>query len=523
MNNSDLITINDAIKWASDYTNKSVTISNINYLIQYALIEKIIRNGIIYISKNELKKYYDKNKREINWKEKLGEDLNWKLSFDNLKEIDTTKHVHRLHPYKGKFIPQLVNYFIDDNVDEFKKEVYFKKDDIILDPFCGSGTTLVQANELGINAIGIDISNFNTIISNSKISCIDLGKLEIILKELTEQLENYVKINYKFEFELNEKLLDFNNKYFDKVSYKKNIRENKIDSKIYGKEKEKEFLIVYDNLIKKYNIKLNNDEDGSFIKKWFIPSIIDELNFMNNLIKNIDDKNIKNIIKVILSRTMRSCRATTHSDLGTLLKPVVTTYYCRKHYKICKPLFSILKWWKTYYKDTIKRLYTFNSLRTNTKQLCITGDSRNIDIFNVLKNIDYDFYELLNNRKINGIFTSPPYIGLIDYHEQHAYAYDLFGFTRNDDLEIGSLSKGQSLNAKNKYIDDISKVLINSKKYMIDDYNIFIVANDKYNLYTKIAEKSNMKIVNTFKRPVLNRVEKDQSEYSEIIFHLKEL
>ena len=79
------------------------------------------------------------------------------------------------------------------------------------------------------------------------------------------------------------------------------------------------------------------------------------------------------------------------------------------------------------------------------------------------------------------------------------------------------------MNAKNKYIDDISRVLINSKKYMIDDYNVFIVANDKYNLYTKIAEKSNMKIVNTFKRPVLNRVEKDQSEYSEIIFHLKEL
>ncbi|WP_295155543.1 DNA methyltransferase [uncultured Brachyspira sp.] len=523
MNKSNLIKINDAAKWASDYTNKSITVSNINYLIQYALIDKIISNGTIYVSQNELKKYYDRNKKEISWKNKLGEDLNWKLSFDNLKESETTKHVHRLHPYKGKFIPQLVSYFIDDNIDEFKKEVYFKKDDIILDPFCGSGTTLVQANELGINALGVDISYFNTIISNSKIANIDLKQLETILEELSKKLENYVKINYRFEKELNEKLLEFNNKYFDKVSYKKDVRENKIDSKIYGKEKEEEFLIIYYDLIKKYNIILNNNDDSSFIKKWFMPSIIDELNFMNDLIKDINDENIKNIIMVILSRTMRSCRVTTHSDLGTLLKPVVTTYYCRKHYKICKPLFSIIKWWNIYYKDTIKRFYIFNNLRTNTKQLCITGDSRSIDIFDILKNKDYDFYELAKNKKISGIFTSPPYIGLIDYHEQHAYAYDLFGFNRNDDFEIGSLSKGQSLNAKNKYIDDISKVLINAKKYMIDDYNVFIVANDKYNLYMKIAEKSSMKIVNTFKRPVLNRVEKDKSEYSEIIFHLKEL
>ncbi|WP_299244677.1 DNA methyltransferase, partial [uncultured Brachyspira sp.] len=244
MNKSNLIKINDAAKWASDYTNKSITVSNINYLIQYALIDKIISNGTIYVSQNELKKYYDRNKKEISWKNKLGEDLNWKLSFDNLKESETTKHVHRLHPYKGKFIPQLVSYFIDDNIDEFKKEVYFKKDDIILDPFCGSGTTLVQANELGINALGVDISYFNTIISNSKIANIDLKQLETILEELSKKLENYVKINYRFEKELNEKLLEFNNKYFDKVSYKKDVRENKIDSKIYGKEKEEEFLII---------------------------------------------------------------------------------------------------------------------------------------------------------------------------------------------------------------------------------------------------------------------------------------
>ena len=88
----------------------------------------------------------------------MGEDLNWTLSFDYLKESERTKHVHRLHPYKGKFIPQLVEYFLDKHVDDFKQEVYFQKGDIVLDPFCGSGTTLVQANELGMR--DIDISAF---------------------------------------------------------------------------------------------------------------------------------------------------------------------------------------------------------------------------------------------------------------------------------------------------------------------------------------------------------------------------
>ena len=51
---------------------------------------------------------------------------------------------------------------------------------------------------------------------------------------------------------------------------------------------------------------------------------------------------------------------------------------------------------------------------------------------------------------------------------------------------------------------------------------MFLVANDKYNLYQEIATRSGMKIVNQYKRPVLNRTEKDKNAYAEIIFHLKE-
>ena len=142
--------------------------------------------------------------------------------------------------------------------------------------------------------------------------------------------------------------------------------------------------------------------------------------------------------------------------------------------------------------------------------------------FSELERKNKDFAELVKYHKINGIFSSPPYVGLINYHEQHAYAYDLFGFERNDELEIGPLYKGQGREARESYVEGISAVLNNCKKYLVKDYNIFLVANDKYDLYPKIASKAGMKIIHKYKRPVLNRTEKDKGAYSEIIFHLKE-
>ena len=120
---SELLTIKQASKWASQYLRRNVTPSNISYLIQYGRIKKVASNGTTLISRRDLVDYYESyiGKREINWVRRLGKDLIWTLSFDYLKESERTKHVHRLHPYKGKFIPQLVEYFLDSHTDDFKK------------------------------------------------------------------------------------------------------------------------------------------------------------------------------------------------------------------------------------------------------------------------------------------------------------------------------------------------------------------------------------------------------------------
>lgn len=522
----DLMDIKQASVWASRYLGKNVTTSNITYLLQYGRIKKIGNNGNAVIDKQELVNYYKSfnGKREINWKNQLGHDLNWVLSFDNVKEAETTKHVHRLHPYKGKFIPQLVEYFLDSHKDNFKKELYFKKGDIVLDPFCGSGTALVQANELGMHAIGIDISVFNSLISNIKIGRYDCIQLRNELKNITCKLKSFLADSetVKFENALLAELIKFNNKFFPAPEFRYKVSRGQINEYKYGTEKEKEFLPIFFRLIKDYKIQLKQDKSVTFLDKWYLQHIRNEINFVAGLVKQIKDQKIKDLASVILSRTIRSCRATTHSDLATLKEPVTQTYYCLKHGKICKPLFSILSWWERYSIDTIERIEFFNKLKTDTYQVCLTGDARAINISEEIDEVNPEFAKILKRQKIRGIFSSPPYVGLIDYHEQHAYAYDLFGLKRRDELEIGPLSKGQGNEARLSYIQGIAEVLKNCKKFLAEDYNILLVANDKYNIYPQIAEEANMKIVNQHRRPVLNRTERDKSAYSESIFHLKE-
>ncbi len=526
---ADLLTILQASQWASNYLKKNIKPSNISYLIQYGRIKKYSDNGATLVDKNELLKYYktsNAGKREVDWKKKLGKDLNWHLSFDYLREADTTKHVHRLHPYKGKFIPQLVEYFLNNKTDEYKQDVYFKEGDIILDPFCGSGTTLVQANEMNIHAVGIDISSFNSLISNTKIQKVDYSNLYQTLKTITERLKNFIgeQKNLVFENQLINELNKFNNRYFPSPEFKYKIRNGQINEKEYGFEKDNDFKAIFNKLVKQHQIKVIQEQNkNKFLDKWFLHPVRQEIDFLFDQVRQIKDIRIKKIISIILSRTIRSCRSTTHADLATLKEPVTTTYYCKKHGKICKPLFSTLNWWERYCQDTIKRFATFEKLRTNTYQYCLTGDSRTINIIEVMENKKPELAELVKKQRIKGIFSSPPYVGLIDYHEQHAYAYELFGFERQDELEIGPLFKGKGKEARESYIEGIAAVLNNCKQFLAEDYDIFLVANDKFNMYPTIAKKANMKIVNQYKRPVLNRTEKDKGAYSETIFHLKEI
>jgi len=523
--NQNLVDLTQAATWASHYTKRAISATNISYLIQYGRIQRVGINGRSYIDKTELQEYYDSIDLESQWKQQLGDDVNWQLSFVEFREKERTKHVHRLHPYKGKFIPQLVEYFLDEHTDDFKREVYFAPGDIVLDPFCGSGTTLVQANELGVHAIGIDVSAFNCVIANTKTSRYDLNELSSVLMELTTQLEHFQhhennESNRAFEDDLSASLAAFNAKYFARCTAEDSTRK----TSEFISAKETEFLTIFTDLKARYKIQIEPHNPRGFLDEWLLPPVRSEVEFLRERLKKFKNHALWNILTVILSRAVRSSRATSHADLGTLKTPVRAPYYCRKHNKICKPPLTILNWWKRYAIDTVQRLEAFDKLRTDSYQVCLHGDSRNLSLGDQLPLSNVEFAKLVDQKQIRGIFSSPPYVGVIDYHEQHAYAYELFDIERSDQAEIGPLMQGQGKHAREMYTLGIANVLRHNKQFLKTGYDVFLVANDKYNLYAQIAELAQMQIVNTFKRPVLNRVEKDRSRaYSETIFHLKEL
>lgn len=268
----------------------------------------------------------------------------------------------------------------------------------------------MQSNELAINAIGVDISTFNALLSHAKIDHHDINDIQRHLVTITNELKGFVTTQKHSIVEFEEKLLSelqtFNERFFPTADFRYQVRQGKIDENEYGCEKETEFLRIYDDLIKTYQIRLKQQSKDSFLDKWFLQSVRDEIDFVLEMFKQVNNQNTKNILAVILSRTIRSCRATTHADLASLKEPITATYYCKKHGKICKPIFSISSWWERYSKDTLKRLLQFQELKTDTFQMCLTGDSRNINVFSELDKKYPEFGALARKTKSEVFFLA---------------------------------------------------------------------------------------------------------------------
>jgi hypothetical protein len=350
-------------------------------------------------------------------------DLSW--SEAALPERVRSKHVHRLHPYHGKFIPQLVEVLLDR---------YLMTGDHVLDPFAGSGTTLVQALESGLDATGVDVAAFNCLLMRVKTAPYDLAELGEELREIAARVEPVPR------------------------------RRTRV---------------------------------SGYMREWYAPQAAAELLAFREL---IPEHRHGDVLRVILSRAARSARRAAHFDLEAPKAPQREEYWCHKHRRECRPVESAAGFLRRYTLDTLARIEEFARLRDVEREAAVLhGDAREIAL----------------GGPFDGILTSPPYPGLIDYHEQHRYAYELLGLDDRREREIGAAASGTSLATLEAYRNGIAAVLAWAAVKLRPGAPILVVVNDRRDLYPEILARAGLRLEERLRRHVNRRTGRRAGEYYE--------
>ena len=166
----------------------------------------------------------------------------------DFRTADTKKYTHSFHAYPAMMIPQVAGRILDE---------YGVNAKILFDPYCGTGTSLVEANIRGINAIGTDINPLARLIARAKTTVIPLEKLDKGISEFN---------NFVFYLKL-------------------------------GKIKSSPHLPVFPN-----------------IDYWFKKETQYWLAIIRDFIEEIKDPKIKDFFKVAFSETVREASLTRNSE-----------------------------------------------------------------------------------------------------------------------------------------------------------------------------------------------------------------
>jgi hypothetical protein len=354
-------------------------------------------------------------------------DLELSWSERELPERERTKHVHRLHPYLGKFIPQLVEALLGRYVPERGR---------VLDPFAGSGTTLVQSLESGRDAVGVDIAAFNCLLMEVKTQRYDLFALESELRDVVRR------------------------------------------------------VAAFDG---------NVPAASGYASEWYAPRAAGELLAFRGLIGEYEHRDV---LRVVLARAARSARRTTHFDLDFPRVAQIEPYWCHKHRRTCRPVERAEHFLRRYAYDTLRRIKEFARVRAHRCEAGVLhGDARDFEL----------------DGPFDGLLTSPPYPGLIDYHEQHRYAYELLGLEDKRAVELGAAARGTSAPALTEYVEGIASVLEHARKSLRARAPVVVVVHDRRELFPRILDLAGLRLEDRLRRHVNRRTGRRAGEFFEDI------
>jgi hypothetical protein len=240
-------------------------------------------------------------------------------------------------------------------------------------------------------------------------------------------------------------------------------------------------------------------EASPFVRAWYAPRAAAELLHFRALTECVASADV---LRVVLARAARSARRTTHFDLDFPRAPQLEPYWCHKHRRECRPVEEARRFLLRYTLDTLERIESFAGVRDPAPSAFVHhGDARELEL----------------GGPFDAVITSPPYPGLIDYHEQHRYAYELLGLEERRAEELGRPARGVGRDAIGAYVDGVADVLSNARSRLAPGAPVCVVVNDRRGLYSEILRRARLRLDERLERHVNRRTGRRAGEYYESI------
>ena len=166
------------------------------------------------------------------------------------KEADTKYLTHNIHRYSGKFIPQIAARAIS---------LLTQPGELVVDPYCGSGTTMLEAALMGRQSIGIDLNPLAVLIAKVKTTPIPDEELYSLSRNLANQLATSGN--------------DSNIPLFQKPDPTESREPN---------------------------------QDCHWYRKWFQPHVLKELLAINTAIDQVENQDLRDFARVAFSNILRA-------------------------------------------------------------------------------------------------------------------------------------------------------------------------------------------------------------------------